>query len=355
MRRLSVPLPLLLALAVPGTASATGRSAQPLVDLAPQQTAFRDHVGPATRAQARAAGDSLAVAYRTADGQTVSVRFSKSYTPDAAIAQTYVDFLGRLPHGTELSRLKMYIATPQEVQAYCGGQDGTLACYDPSVSRMTVPGEQTADDGSGVTSSYVIAHEYGHHIARYRNNMPFPALSFGPKYWASLERVCLHTINGRFVPGDEGERYRDNPGEAWADTFAHLTYPAVRWQFTPLLKPTKASRAAALKDVLTPWTKPVTTVFRGRFERGGPRTQVFQVQLRLDGALTIKLAGPRDTNFDIAVTSMGHHEGETSGPHSTDRYQVMYACREVDSERVNIKIRRRHGFGAFSATVTYAG
>lgn len=352
MRRLSA---LLLALAVPATASATARTAQPLVDRAPQQTAFRDHVGPATRAQGRAAGDSPAVAYRTADGQTVSVRFSKSYAPDATIAQTYVDFLGSLPHGNELSRLKVYIATPQEVQAYCGGQAGTLACYDPSVSRMAVPGEQAADDGSGVTTSYVIAHEYGHHIARFRSNTPFPALSFGPKYWASLERVCLHTINGRLVPGDEGQRYLDNPGEAWADTYAHLVYPAVRWQFTPLLKPTKASRAAALKDVLTPWTKPVTKVFRGRFEPGLPRTQVFRFQLRLDGALTIKLAGGSDTNFDIAVTSLGKNEGETSGPGSSDRYRVMYACREIDSEQITVKIRRRHGFGAFAATVTYAG
>ena len=180
-------LPAIAVLAVlTGAAPAVARTAQPLVDLAPQATAFRDHVGPTTRARARQAGDSPSVAYRAADGQTVSVSFSESYTPDAAIAQTYVDFLGGLPHGTELRRLKMYIATPAEVQAFCGGQDGTLACYDPTASRMTVPGEQTAANDSGVTTSYVIAHEYGHHIARYRSNAPFPALSFGPKRWASL-------------------------------------------------------------------------------------------------------------------------------------------------------------------------
>src|SRR5690349_15278194 len=155
MRRLLVTLLLL-----PAAPAVAAQAPQPLVDLPPQATTFRDHVGH-TPQRGRAAGDSAARAYATPDGQSVSVRFSGSYTPDDAVAQSYVDFLGGLPHGTELSKLKVYIATPAEVQDDCGGVEGTLACYDPSTNTMTVPGEQTADDGSGITTSYVVAHEYG--------------------------------------------------------------------------------------------------------------------------------------------------------------------------------------------------
>src|SRR4051812_33166337 len=215
MRRPIPPLALAAAAAL-ATPAAASTAPQPLVDLAPQTTAFLDHVGPAQRTAARAAGDSAPAAYRTADGLTVSVQFSRSYDPDPEVAQSYVDFLTSLPHGAELGRLRVYIATPNEVRKACGGVAGTLACYDPSADTMTVPGEQIADDGSGVTTSYVVAHEYGHHVATHRSNPPFLALNWGPKRWASQELVCINVIRGRLFPGDEGERYLANPGEAWA-------------------------------------------------------------------------------------------------------------------------------------------
>jgi hypothetical protein len=350
MRRLVV----LLAL-IPAAPAAAARAPQPLVDVPPQGTVFLDRVGPSTRGAPRAVKDSPPAAYRAPDGQTVSVVFSGSYEPDAETAQSYVDFLGGLPHGKELSKLQVYIATPDEVRDDCGGIEGTLACYDPSDDTMTVPGEQTADDGSGVTTNYVVAHEYGHHIANHRANAPFLTLNWGPKYWGSQERVCLRTIQGRLAPGDEGENYLANPGEAWADTYAHLTYPRVHWQFTPLLRPSQASKAAALKDVLTPWTGYVTQTFPGRFSPGGAHVQAFHVALHLDGSLRIALHGPAAANFDISVSSLGTDHGSTKGPHSSDVYFTRFACREVDSEDVMVKVVRRHGFGAFTAEVTYAG
>ncbi len=213
----------LAGLAVVPAAAHAAIEPQPLVDVAPTSTAFTDRV--LSGATVRQASASPPTAYAAADGQTVQVTFSPSYTPDPNIAQTYVTFLGTLPHGTELSQLKMYIATPAEVAQLCGGTDGTLACYSEQTHTMTVPGEQVAAQNGGVTTSYVIAHEYGHHIAAYRTNTPFETLSYGPKYWASYEQVCLGALKGTFQPGNEGRFYLSNPGEAWADTYAHLTYP----------------------------------------------------------------------------------------------------------------------------------
>jgi hypothetical protein len=342
-------------LATAAPAAAASRQPQPLVDLAPLGTGFTDHVGPLGHHGLRAL-PTPAAAYATADGLSVSVQFSRSYTPDATVAQSYVDFLDGLPHGPELSALRIFIAPPAEVQADCGGQDGTLACYDPTSQVMAVPGESTSpSDGSGVTTSYVLAHEYGHHIARHRTNPPWSALDFGPKYWSSLEHVCAGAYQGVLFPGDEGDNYLANPGEGWADTYAHITYPDVQWQFTHLLKPTATSLAVARQDVLTPWTAPQTKVVSGRFARGGAGVKVFSFTLRLDGTLRVALSGPAGTNYDLAFASLGRSDGGTHAAGSGDVYQARPACRGADAEKVTMRVIRRSGSGPFTATITYAG
>ncbi|MEZ5121039.1 MAG: hypothetical protein R2736_05605 [Solirubrobacterales bacterium] len=250
------------AVAIPGVAQAT-------------PGALRDRVvdaGAVNRLQARAAqaGDTLAIP--TKEGYSVSVAFSSSVPVDAELASSYVGFLDGLPHGTELRRLDIVIADASEVATLCGGDesDGILACYGNQ--QMVVPstGLQTTTTDGAYTTAYVLTHEYGHHIAANRDNQGFSAIDYGPKYWASYELVCSHTIEHRLAPGDEGQSYLRNPGEAWAEVYARLTFPDQPWTFTSLLRPDAAALDAARRDVLTPWTRNVSKTFvmpAGRLRR----------------------------------------------------------------------------------------
>ncbi len=68
----------------------------------------------------------------------------------------------------------------------------------------------------------MITHEYGHHIAASRDNDPWPAVEWGTKRWASYLNVCRRSQAGQLFPGDEGDRYALNPGEAYAEDYRVL-------------------------------------------------------------------------------------------------------------------------------------
>src|SRR4051794_6661811 len=344
------------ALALPAAAAANP-DAQPLVDQTPLGSHFKDRVVTSSPRLARAAVSGNWRSYPIKDGSHVSAAISDAYanTLDPTVAKSYVDFLDSLDHGPELSSLRIFVAPPAEVLAECGGQAGTLACYDSGTKIMVVPGEQTDADSSGVTTSYVVAHEYGHHIAASRSNAPFRAFSFGPKYWSSYERVCDRSVKGLLAPGNESDLYFSNPGEGWAETYAHLRYPDVSWDFNPLLKPDAGAYDAARKDVLTPWTRNVAKVFKGTFGRHGSRTRRFSFDLTLDGALHVRLRGPKKSNYNLFLSSNGRSEGKTSAAGSRDSVNYEAACREDATEHVTVGVKRVAGSGPFTVRVSYAG
>jgi hypothetical protein len=317
------------ALALPSTASAS---------------AFKDRVVSSRLVAHAAQSAGKTGRYPTGDGGTIPVT-----AEDPAIAQRYATFVGTLPHGSELAYLQIVVVAAARVNHECGGApgDGILACYGDRDQTMIVPDAQAA--GSDVSVDYVIAHEYGHHIAGHRSNAPLPAIDFGPKRWSSYELVCAQTLKGKLAPGDEGAYYRANPGEAWAESYARLVFPTEAWRFTSLLKPTAGSLLAAMADVTQPWTQRTSTTFKGR----GSRT--FNLPLTLDGAFTLQLRGPKSANYDIVVKSGGKVVDRTKKAGSSDRIHYRIACRDRRTENLSITVVRRSGSGAYSLKASYAG
>jgi hypothetical protein len=301
--------------------------------------AFKDRVLTGRTAHAAQAPHGTTARYPTAGGQTIQVTAT-----DPAIAQRYAALVGTFPHGAEISSLKMVVVPAADVDEQCGGHagDGILACYSDSDQTMIVPDSQAS--GSDVSVDYVIAHEYGHHIAAHRSNAPLEALDFGPKRWSSYELVCANTVDGKLAPGDEGDNYRSNPGEAWAEAYARLIFPTEAWRFTSLLKPTGGSQLAAEADVLQPWTRRTTQTFTGT------GTKSFKLPLTLDGAFTVQLDKP---GYRLVVKSGGKVLSRTTG----ERIHYRIACRDRRTEDLTLSVLRRASTakGPYALKASYAG
>lgn len=284
--------------------------------------------------------------YNTADGNRVQVAVSTSYPPNAEADLKLVEFLASRLHGSELGGLSVYVGTPKEIERLCGGA-GAVACYSPGESRMYVPGEAVGD----IPVEYPLTHEYGHHVASWRSNNPWEAVDWGAKYWASAVRVCSYVAKRQLFPGDQGRHYRDDPGEGFADSYAHLHYPDVPWRYNELMRPGQAEFAAIRRDVLHPWSGPRTRTFHGRLG-GGHESRTFRLTVRLDGDVTLELAAPRGMKTSIQAEARGFAAGRTlRGGQSVG----IEWCRRSPVEHVTVTIHRRAGAGPFALTVRYPG
>jgi hypothetical protein len=285
--------------------------------------------------------------YATADGYRVLIQASPSYPRDPAADQALVDLLASRLHGPELGNLSVYVGTPTEIRRLCGGVPGVVACYAIGEGRMYVPGESVR----GIPVEYPITHEYGHHLAVWRSNDPWDALDWGPKYWASETRVCTYVRAGRLFPGNQGAHYLDDPGEGFADGYAHLHFPDVPWQFNELMRPDESTFAAIRRDVLRPWTGPRSRTFRGRLGPGrGKRS--FTFKLRLDGEVALRLSGPPGASYSVEAEARSFATGGTL--RSGARHRIEW-CRRRPVERVTLTVRRRAGSGPFALTVRWPG
>ena len=248
---------------------------------------------------ARSAGSFVGGPTTASTGETLNVYVSSSLSPARGTPQSWADFIVGLLHGPEITSLTAYIATFADVRELCG--EHALGCYGSN--RIVAPGETV----HGVTAAQVLRHEYGHHIALHRLNPPWQAIDWGPKQWASTTGVCNRATQGTAFPGDEGDNYSLNPGEAWAETYRVLDErrsgtPEGSWGIvSSTFYPDEAALRAAELDVAQPWSAPTTAVRKIRFTATARATSTARFATPRDGALQVRVSLPRGGLHDVAV------------------------------------------------------
>jgi hypothetical protein len=337
----------LLALAAavgPSDAGAAKRKADPLSlgAVAPRPAAgpVRDrviHGEPGTLRLASAAASTGV--YQDQDGHSVRVQVSDAYADPDIRAQELVNFLGTLLHTDEMNQLTASLVTPRELRRVCGR--GALACYFPDPEEIVV----SAEDGgpNDPPREFLIAHEYGHHLAANRSNSPWTALERGTKRWSTHEDICRGIKRRKIRPGF----YFENPGEAFAESFAFYHFPNVIKWIWDIPRPDQGSYDAILADVRFPWTRRTASGWSGRLGKEH-RKEIRRLETPLDGRLKVKLDGPPGADFDLAV--LGPNRGRVlqravhPGPDETLRYTVC------GNRSVRVVVHRFKGAGEFEVT-----
>jgi len=343
LTRISV---VLIALAFPSVAAAGARLAEvptgPWLD--PPGAGARMEADAGVRPR-RLADVSWVGGTYTVAGAQVSVYVSSSYANAEVAAQTWARFFAGLPHGSELSVLRAYIAPLDEVQEACSS-DGVVGCYGGE--RLISVGDSSA----GIAPEAVAAHEYGHHVAANRINPPWVAVDWGTKRWASYEGVCARVAAKTAFPGDEGLNYSLNPGEAFAETFrvavetggtaANFTWPIVDASF----RPDAQALALVREDTLNRWVAAAPTVIRGRFAKGRP-TWSTTVATPLDGDLRVDVASAAD----LTLLSVDRHQILARGSW-TGAGRKSATLRVCGARSLQVRLRRNGAAARFALRMT---
>jgi hypothetical protein len=285
----------------------------------------------------------------TKTGESVTVFVSDTYAPEQVSPQVWADFFAGLPHGKELSSVTVRVAPIAEVATLCGSGDAA-GCYRSN--EIVMNGELAG----GSPPEDTARHEYGHHIAANRVNPPWVALASGTKRWATAEQICSRVKAGTAYPGDEGDHYKLNPGEAFAEAYRVLaeqkagktlsSWGVVDGSFFP----DPAALSAVEQDVLKPWLAPTTTKVSGRFLAKGPKRRLLPLVTPLDGQISVELRLPRgrlDTVELLSPAGKVLARGLWSG--SSVRRLSFLDC---GARRFTLRVTRAGNAGQFALTIT---
>lgn len=312
--------------------------------------ALRFAVAVAGVAVAGAAGAPAAQAwggaYPTSTGETVRVTVSDRYPVDETMARGWAEYLASLLHGAELARVTLHLAPYSEVQSLCGFD--ALACYSGQRELIVAPRE---DFPEGPSAQAIVAHEYGHHIARNRLNSPWDTTRYGAKRWASRLGVCARTAAGMLFPGGQGPRYRLDPGEAFAEGYRLLNElragrPETAWEIVDAsLRPDASALAALERDIVDPWIRPTVERRSGSFAARGRTTRSFRLATPLDGTLRITLSAPAKMGLRLSLYDTSRKTTVATGGR---RLQTI-VCGQ---RSLAVRVTRQTGAGRFSLSIS---
>ena len=304
-------------------------------------------VGRPDAAAVRISDTASANRYPINDGSgatiAVSITASCQALCNAAEPQQIANFIGTLIHGSEVELLTVQLDTPFQVEYDCGF--GADACYYPSENKIVLSGDEEAGP-DGASREFVLAHEYGHHVANHRASPPpFPAaINWGTARWASLENVCQRARARAVFPGNEGAHYFQDPGEAFAESFARNRFPdsGLAWPYLPALKPGPAAFRAIRADTLEPWLGRESLLFSGRVPPRGSGSLVKSFRTPLDGAVSLRPARFRH-RYRLSLLNPAGHVLRTTRQGLSPRHQLNFTVCGQSRLSVQIRSDRRAG------------
>ncbi len=297
-------------------------------------------------AGARIAATASSQRYPLGDGSADSIAVAVSAACqeecDAADPQAVASAIGTFIHGPEVNLLTVQLDTPFQLGFDCGFE--AQSCYFGGENKIVLSGD--ADPAPDKASrDFVLAHEYGHHVAQHRDMpAPFPtAINWGTERWSSVENVCKGHRAGAFFPGDEGTHYYEDPGEAFAESFAFNRFPqaAVKWAWAPALHPSAASLQALRDDTLRPWLGRHSFTVSGRVPRHGALVQEFRTPF--DGKVSIGPAGDRKLGYELTIRNRSGKTLRSSREGVTFRHRLDYTVCGQSRLRVAVQATGRAG------------
>ena len=282
-----------------------------------------------------------------ANGMMIKIAISPSYSPDAAEAQSWADFLAGLPQSGDAATMTVYFAPLREMQQLCS--DDADACYYPDDSVLVLLGE-IAPDGASIEE--VAAHEFGHHIANKRSNAPWSADSWGPKRWATALRVCEGVRGGTMFPDDQGDNYDRNPTEGWAEAYrVSAGLNPTDWSIvSDIFRPDAATQQIALLDATNPWPGAAISTTSGKLLKGRAKTTKLRISVPQDGRVTVGIKSSKGLNADLDLYDSG---GRTRIGSSHLRGTSDSVTGTLCGQRtVLARVTRASGSGSFKLTTS---
>lgn len=347
---------MILLLAAPAAAETSHSAAQRATGGAAQRAAFavpraepplRDAVfGAPDDAAARISATSSGQRYSLNDGSddsiAVEVTAACQEECNAADPQAIANTVGTFIHGPEVNSLTVQLDTDLQLGFDCGFE--AVACYFAGEGRIVLSGND-APGPDGASREFVLAHEYGHHVAAHRFvPAPFPAaLDWGTERWASVEEVCRGQRAGEYFPGDGEGRYYEDPGEAFAEAFAFNRFPeaAVKWAWAPALRPTATSLQAISDDTLRPWRGRTRFTISGRVPRNGVVVREFRTPH--DGRVSIGPVGEPGLGYELAIRNGAGKPLRSSRQGISARHRLDYTVCGQSRLRVAVRATGRTG------------